>query len=160
MLMAYDTILQSEVTAELAAQNSGFEPYRYECICCGEEVFIAAPYSTKVTAHFRHRSGNNYVECEKYLGKYRETNTDSNFKKSNREKVEFYYDNVSKTFCLAIKFDEDKIQDYEQKSVDLKLKTENSDIPFHTLKINNLNFSPAIVSTNPLVNFLLFTLIA
>lgn len=153
MLMAYDTILQSEVTAELAAQNSGFEPYRYECICCGEEVFIAAPYSTKVTAHFRHRSGNNDVECEKYLGKYRETNTDSNFKKSNREKVEFYYDNVSKTFCLAIKFDEDKIQDYEQKSVDLKLKTENSDIPFHTLKINNLNFSPDVPTLIPLTDF-------
>lgn len=153
MRIAYDTILQSEVSAELAAQNSGFEPYRYECICCGEEVFIAAPYSTKVAAHFRHRSGNNDVECENYLGKYRETNTDFNFKKSNREKVEFYYNSISKTFCLAIKFDEDEIQDYEQQSIDLHLRTEGSDIPFYTLKINGLNFSPDVPTLIPLTNF-------
>lgn len=52
---AYDTILQSEVSAVLAAQNSGFEPYRYECACCGEEVYVAAAYSTSIEAHFRHR---------------------------------------------------------------------------------------------------------
>ncbi len=34
MRKAYDTILQSEVSAVLAAQNGGFEPYRYECACC------------------------------------------------------------------------------------------------------------------------------
>jgi hypothetical protein len=153
MRMAYDTVLQSEVSAELAAQNSGFEPYRYECICCGEEVFIAAAHSTKVTAHFRHRSGNNDVECENYLGKYRETDTNSNFKKGNREKAEFYYDNISKTFCLAIKFDEDEIQDYEQQSIDLHLRTEGSDIPFYTLKINGLNFSPDVPTLIPLTDF-------
>ena len=153
MRMAYDTILQSEVSAELAAQNSGFEPYRYECICCGEEVFIAAPYSTKVAAHFRHRSGNNDVECENYLGKYRETDTDFNFKKNNRKKVEFYFDSISKTFCLAIKFDEDEIQDYEQQSIDLHLRTEGSEIPFYTLKINGLNFSPDVPTLIPLADF-------
>lgn len=31
MRKAYDTILQSEVSVELAARNGGFEPYRYEC---------------------------------------------------------------------------------------------------------------------------------
>jgi len=68
MLKAYDTMLQSEVPADLAAQSGGFEPYRYECACCGEEVYIAAAYSTSMVPHFRHRSGNNDVECENYLG--------------------------------------------------------------------------------------------
>lgn len=153
MRIAYDTILQSEVSAELAAQNSGFEPYRYECICCGEEVFIAAAHSTKVTAYFKHRTGNNDVECENYLGKYGKTNIDSNLRRSNRERVEFYYDSVSKTFCLAVKFDGDEIRNYEQQFVDLKLKTENSDVPFHTLKINNLNFSPDVPTLIPLTDF-------
>lgn len=70
MLYAYDTFLQEVVSSELAAQNSADEPYRYECACCGEEVFIAAKYSNSMVAHFRHRSGNNDVDCEKYLGKY------------------------------------------------------------------------------------------
>ena len=42
MYKAYDTILQAEVSAVLAAQNGKSEPYRYECLCCGEEVYIAA----------------------------------------------------------------------------------------------------------------------
>ena len=64
MLYAYDTFLQEVVSSELAAQNSADEPYRYECACCGEEVFIAAKYSNSMVAHFRHRSGNNDVDCE------------------------------------------------------------------------------------------------
>lgn len=58
MRKAYDTILQSEVSADLAAKSGGFEPYRYECACCGEEVYVAAAYSTSIVPHFRHRSGN------------------------------------------------------------------------------------------------------
>lgn len=50
MRMAYDTIPQSEVSAELAAQNSGFEPYRYECICCGGKCSLLRPTALKWNA--------------------------------------------------------------------------------------------------------------
>lgn len=153
MQKAYDTILQSEVSADLAAQNGDFEPYRYECACCGEEVFVAAPYSTKMVAHFRHRSGNNDVECENYLGQYGTISTDSSSRRNNRERVEFYYDSVSKTFSLALRFSESEIQGYEQQSVDFELRTKESDIPFRVLKINSMNFSPDVPTMIPLNNF-------
>lgn len=43
MYRAYDTMLQVPVSAHEAARN-GDEYYRYECLCCGEEVYIAAAY--------------------------------------------------------------------------------------------------------------------
>ena len=96
MRKAYDTILQSEVSAALAAKSGGFEPYRYECACCGEEVYIAAAYSTSMVPHFRHRSGNNNVECENYMGQYGAISIDSHSRKSNRERVEFYFERVTR----------------------------------------------------------------
>ncbi len=153
MHKAYDTILQSEVSAELAAQNGGFEPYRYECACCGEEVFVAAPYSTKMVAHFRHRSGNNDVECENYLGQYGAISTDSRSRRNNRERAEFYFDSLSKTFSLALRFSESEIQEYEQQFVDFELRKKESDIPFRVLKINSMNFSPDVPTIIPLDNF-------
>lgn len=153
MHKAYDTILQSEVSAELAAQNGGLEPYRYECSCCGEEVFVAAPYSTRIVTHFRHRSGNNDVECENYLGQSGAISTDSNSRRNNRERAEFYYDSTSKTFSLALRFSESEIQVYEQQSVDFELRTKDSDTPFRVLKINSMNFSPDIPTLIPLNNF-------
>lgn len=153
MRKAYDTILQSEVSAELAAQNGGFEPYRYECACCGEEVFVAAPYSTRVVAYFRHRNGNNDVECENYLGQYGAISTDSSSRRNNRERVEFYYDSANKTFSLALRFNESEIHGYEQRSVDFEIRTKDSDTPFRVLKISSMNFSPDVPTLIPLNNF-------
>ena len=70
MLTAFDTLLQTVVTADSAAVNSDNEAFRYECLCCGEEVFLAAQDSIYKATHFRHRSGNNDKECELYLGQY------------------------------------------------------------------------------------------
>lgn len=41
MLRAFDTLLQTTVSANAAAANSDNEAFRYECLCCGEEVFLA-----------------------------------------------------------------------------------------------------------------------
>ena len=153
MRKAYDTILQSEVSAELAARNGGFEPYRYECACCGEEVFVAAPYSTRMVAHFRHRSGNNDVECENYLGQYEVISTDSRSRRSSRERAEFYYDNSSKTFSLGLRFSESEIQGYEQQYIDFELRIKDSDTPFRVLKINGTNFTPDVPTLIPLNHF-------
>ncbi|MDU0331169.1 hypothetical protein RW092_13325 [Paenibacillus sp. 3LSP] len=153
MRKAYDTILQSEVSAELAAQNGGFEAYRYECSCCGEEVFIAAPYSTRMVAHFRHRSGNNDVECENYLGLHGAISTDARSRRSKRERVEFYFDNSSRMFYLGLRFSESEIKVYEQQNVDFELRTKDANIPFCTLRINFENFAPDVVTMIPLDHF-------
>lgn len=142
MRKAYDTILQSEVSAVLAAQNGGFEPYRYECACCGEEVYVAAPYSTSVAPHFRHNIGNNDVECENYLGQYGAIDIDSRSRKSLRERVEFYFENKNKKFCLGLRFSTDEIQYYEQQNVDFELRTNTSALPFYILPINHTYFAP------------------
>lgn len=153
MRKAYDTILQSEVSAVLAAQSGGFEPYRYECACCGEEVYIAAPYSISMVPHFRHRSGNNDVACENYLGQYGAISIDSRSRKSNRERVEFYFENSNKKFCLGLRFSADEIQGYEQQNVDFELRTNTSALPFYTLPINNIHFAPDVPTLISLNNF-------
>lgn len=52
MIQAFDVLLQIPVTADIAAKNRIDEPFRYECLCCGEEVYIAATNSTKKAPHF------------------------------------------------------------------------------------------------------------
>ena len=153
MRKAYDTILQSEVSAVLAAQNGGFERYRYECACCGEEVYLAASNSTKMVPHFRHRIGNNDVECENYLGQYGAISIDSRSRKSNRERVEFYFENSNKKFCLGLRFSADEIQSYEQQNVDFEFRTNTSALPFYTLPINQIHFTPDIPTPISLNNF-------
>lgn len=153
MRKAYDTILQSEVSADLAVQSGGFEPYRYECACCGEEVYVAAPFSKRMIAHFRHRSGNNDVECENYLGQYGTISTDSRSRRSNRERVEFYYENSSKTFNLGLRFSGSEIQGYELQNVDVEIRTKESDTPFRVLSINGINFTSDVPTLIPLNNF-------
>lgn len=153
MRKAYDTILQSEVYAVLAARSGGFEPYRYECACCGEDVYVAASYSTSMVPHFRHRSGNNDVACENYFGQYGAISIDSHSRKSNRERVEFYFENSSKQFCLGLRFSADEIQGYEQHKVDFELRTNASALPFYTLPINNTYFAPDVPTLTSLNNF-------
>ena len=135
-------MLQSEVSADLAAKSGGFEPYRYECACCGEEVYIAAAYSTSMVPHFRHRSGNNDVECENYLGQYGAISIDSHSRKSNRERVEFYFEKSKKIFSLGLRFSDDEINAYEQHKVVFELRTSAAEQAFFTLLINNMNFAP------------------
>ncbi|MBO9596288.1 MAG: hypothetical protein J7559_00470, partial [Cohnella sp.] len=153
MREAYDTILSYVVSADLAAQGDGFEPYRFECTRCGEEVYVAAPYSTKRVAHFRHRSGNNDVECENYLGKYGILSTDSRSRRSNRERVEFYYENGNNTFCIGLRFSESEIQDYERQNVDFEVRTKDSNEPFCVLRIDGTNFAPDFPTRILLNNF-------
>lgn len=153
MHKAYDTILQSEVSAVLAARNGGFEPYRYECACCGEEVYVAAAQSTRMVAHFRHRSGNNDVECENYLGQYGVINIDSRSRRSKRERVEFYFDNRNKNFRLGLRFNSNEIKSYEQRNVDFEIRTMDSEVPLYTLPINSINFAPDVLTLISLTSF-------
>jgi len=153
MRKAYDTILQSEVSADLAAKSGGYEPYRYECACCGEEVCVAAAYSTSMVPHFRHRSGNNDVECENYLGQYGAISIESRSRKSNRERVEFYFENSNKTFSLGLRFSGDEINAYEQHNVVFELRSSAAEQVFFTLPINNTNFAPDAPTLIPINEF-------
>ncbi len=59
---AFDVVLQSEVDATVIAKNSyrfSGERFRYQCLCCGEEVYLAAADSSERSPHFRHWRGNN-----------------------------------------------------------------------------------------------------
>lgn len=82
-------MLQTEVLAKEAAESGSTEQYRYECSCCGEEVYIAAAHSTSMVAHFRHRSGNNDVECENYLGNAGTLNTGSSSSEAIEKTLNF-----------------------------------------------------------------------
>lgn len=153
MRKAYDTILQSEVSAHLAAKSAGCEPYRYECACCGEEVCLAAANSTSMVPHFRHRSGNNAVECENYLGQYGAISIDSGSRKSNRERVEFYFEKSNKTFSISLNFSGDEISAYEQENVVVEIRTSAVEQAFYTLPINSTNFAPDAPMLIPINKF-------
>ncbi|AJQ25677.1 hypothetical protein [Pelosinus fermentans] len=153
MRKAYDTILQSEVAAVLAAKSGGCEPYRYECANCGEEVYVAARYSTNMVPHFRHLSGNNDVACENYLGQYGAISIDSRSRKSNRERVEFHFENNNKKFYLELRFSADEIQYYGQENVDFEIRMNASGPPFYILPINNIHFAPDAPTPISLYNF-------
>lgn len=153
MHKAYDVILQSEVSAVLATQSGGLEPYRYECACCGEEVFVAAPYSDYMVAHFRHRSGNNDIECENYLGRYGSMSTDARSRRSNREKIEFYYQSTTKSFYAGLKYSENEINDYEQHGSMLELMASELSEPFYSISIDFTHFAPDTATMIPLQCF-------
>lgn len=153
MQKAYDTILQSEVSADLAALNSVFEPYRYECACCGEEVAIAAVNSRKMVPHFRHRNGNNDIECENYVGKYGAINIDPRSRKSNRERAELYFDKNTMTFNIGLRFTSEEISMYEQRNAILELRSSFKHQPLLNLKINSTNFAPDTLTTFPIDKF-------
>ena len=88
MYRAYDTMLQVPVSAHEAARN-GDEYYRYECLRCGEEVYIAAAYSHYQSTHFRHRRGNNNKSCKKYMGQIGLHSNSIHRRKSCFERADF-----------------------------------------------------------------------
>ena len=52
---AFDVLFQSEVDAMAVARTSSHtygERFRYQCICCGEEVYLAAADSAIKSPHF------------------------------------------------------------------------------------------------------------
>ncbi len=153
MRKAYDTFLQAEVPADLAAKSGGLERYRYECAHCGEEVRLAAAGSISMVPHFRHRCGNNDIECEKYLGQYGALNIEFRSRKSRNERAEFYFDKNTKMFYLGLRFSDDEITAYEQQATAFELSISPQEKAFFTLLINNRNFHPDIPEMIPIERF-------
>lgn len=150
---AYDRKLQMVVTAKEAAINQGFEPNRYVCVVCEEEVYVAAAYSTERSVHFRHHRGNNNVECEYYLGQLTGNTDRLSFKRESREVGEIYFDNKNRNFCLGLRFSVDEIEDCEKNNVFIELNTEDKNRTLLKIKINRENFAPDTVTLFPLARF-------
>jgi len=153
MRKAYDTFLQSQVSADSAAKERGFEPYRYKCAHCGEEVILAAAESKHMVPYFRHLSGNSDVECEFYLGQYGSISIDAQSRKSKNERAEFYFNIETKMFYLGICFSYDEIAAYEKLTTTFELRAETHKEPFYLLHINSINFDPDIQRMIPLEKF-------
>lgn len=144
MHKAYDCVLQTIVSAKDAVINRGFEPYRYECLCCGEEVRLAAPFSEQRAPHFRHLSGNNDTECEEYFGLGEARLSKRGNRRGYREVAEIYYSNVKKAFLLKIKFAEEELYHHEALNASLTIKTAENKTPFKSVLINKTNFVPDV----------------
>ena len=140
MQKAFDTLLQTVVTAKSAAENGDNEAFRYECLCCGEEVFLAAQDSIYKAIHFRHKSGNNDKDCELYLGEGL-IHTPHN-RKNKQERVEFYYNN--KCFRVGFNFSEEEISEYEKTGALLEIRDNRNSSPFFNTQIDHSTFSDGI----------------
>lgn len=150
MLQAFDVQLQTPVTADVAAKNRIDEPFRYECLCCGEEVYVAAVNSTMRTAHFRHRRGNSDRDCELYLGSAGIIGALNAAKKRTHNRTEIFFDIKQQIFYAAVSFPEEKLQEFEEKSCILEFRSTYSSKPYESIRINRQNFAPDSMVQFPL----------
>jgi hypothetical protein len=134
-------MLEDYVSAELAAENSGFEQhYRYECARCWEGVRLCATDSTQQATHFRHWSGNNNVECEIYKGNRSDVVKDALTRRNVRDKVEFYFSSETKMFSVGVKFNTEEISRHEKNEAFFQIKTEKTSTPIMSVQINGTRF--------------------
>lgn len=153
MRKAYDTILSDYVDAESAAKGGGFEPYRYKCACCWEEVHLCAADSRNQATHFRHRNGNNNVECENYLGNRNAIINSALSHRNVRDKIEFYFSNSTKLFSIGVKFDADEISTYEQDEASFQVRTSYTAKPLISIPVRSSRFYPSISELIPISEF-------
>jgi len=146
MRLAYDRILSVCVDAETAASSGGFERYRYECACCGEEVHICAADSMYQVTHFRHRSGNNNVECENYLGNRSAIRTIGSIKYA-QDKIEFYFSSFTKLFSVSVTFTAEELSEYEQSRACFQIRADSDSQPIISKPIDGAMFLPNVSTT-------------
>lgn len=152
MRKAYDTILSDYVDADTVAKGGDFEPYRYECACCWEEVRLCAADSKNQATHFRHRSGNNYVECENYLGN-RSAIISNALSRNARDKIEFYFSNATKLFSIGVKFSGEEIAAYERSGESFQVRNAFAAKPAISIPITSSRFLPDISEHIPMSEF-------
>ena len=141
---AFDTIMQSEVDAAVIAKISNRfwgERFRYQCLCCGEEVYLAAADSYKTSPHFKHWKGNNDTECERYLGQIGAVGR-FGFLKNKQEHIEFYFNRDRMTFEICVSFTEEELQTYEEEDNSLTMSSKYYAEPFLFIPINKRTFIP------------------
>lgn len=141
MHKAYDTLFQTEITANDAARGGIVDDFRYECLCCGEEVFLAAKDSIHKSTHFRHRSGNNDVECEKYLGGGYNKYSYIRITEENLN-LNYYFRSAQQRFFATIKISEENIQKHSDNSDSLIIRSDRNQEPIYQKRIDFMSFAP------------------
>ena len=147
MNKAFDVIFQTEVDAETIAKtlhNSEGERFRYQCLCCGEEVYLAAADSTEKAPHFRHRRGNNDIDCERYLGHPGAIEHYVSIRKHNMEHILFGFNIENMTFEAAVMYTDEEMKKCNMEAKQLSLYTQPYLQPFFTLPINRENIIPNV----------------
>lgn len=142
---AYDSVLQCEVDAIVIAKtlnNLEENRHRYQCLCCGEEVYLAAADSSERTPHFRHRRGNNDTECERYLGQPGALEHFVEMRKNKQEYIEFYFNNARMTFEIGASFTEEELEKFEVKKQMMAVFSKCGTKPFLSLPLNRKVFIP------------------
>lgn len=142
---AFDVILQSEVDATVIAKTSYYvtgNRFRYQCLYCGEEVYLAAAESNEKTPHFRHRRGNNDKDCEQYLGQPEAIEHYVSIRKNKQEHIEFYFNKERMTFEVGVAFSEEELRDYEQNKNNIAISAKVCTEPFLSVPINKSCFTP------------------
>lgn len=153
MRKAYDTILSDYVDADTAAKGGGFEPYRYECACCWEEVHLCAADSQNQATHFRHRSGNNNIECENYFGNRSAIISKALSRRNARDKIEFYFSSTTKMFSIGVRFNADEIAAYEQSTECFQVRDAYDARPTISIPIRSSRFLPDVSEQIPIDKF-------
>ncbi len=136
---AFDAVLQTEVDAAVIAKISYRgcgDRFRYKCLCCGEEVYLAAADSNERAPHFRHRKGNNDTDCERYLGHPGALEYYVSVRKHNQEQVEFCFNRDKMTFEISVSFTEEELMEYEEKKSIMMVFTQYCSKPFRSVPLN------------------------
>lgn len=142
---AFDVVLQIEVDATKVAKTSyaGFDDqFRYQCLFCGEEVFLAAVDSIVKAPHFRHRRGNNDKECERYLGEPGAIDHYVFIRRQNSNNIAFYYNWELKVFELGVVFSEEELCFHENENNIMIVSAEKEDVPLQRIPLNREFFFP------------------
>ena len=137
---AFDTVFQKVVDASIIARTShgiSDESFRYQCLYCGEEVYLAAADSTEKAPHFRHRRGNNDIECERYLGQPGAIEEYVAIRReNNKTHVAFFFNKNQKTFEIGLVLNDEEIDTYCQNQMKLCLYTKYCTLPFLNIPIS------------------------
>lgn len=139
MNKAFDAVLQKEVDAEVIAGTSYRflgNRFRYQCLCCGEEVYLAAADSRERSPHFKHRKGNNDTECESYLGQMGAVEHFVLLRKHKQEHIEFYFNRDKMAFEICFCFTEEELQAYEGRNNRLMVSSRYYAEPFISIPLN------------------------
>lgn len=135
---ANDDYLRLVVSAEEADEN---DRYRYSCLCCGEQVYVAAAERKKQRTHFRHFHGNNgNAECENYVRLLPQSMRKISSQKQ-KENINFYYKSTTQTLFAAVKLSELDISNEEKLGAKYEIRTAYASRPFYTCLINHTFFS-------------------
>lgn len=142
---AFDVVFQTQVDAEVLAKTSYFtlgDKFRYQCLCCGEEVYLAAADSTVKAPHFRHRRGNNDKDCERYLGQPGAVEHYISLRKHNKEHIGFCFNIEHMTFEISVMYTAEEIDEYAMNRNCLSLYTKYNAQSFFSVPIDRSNFIP------------------